>query len=299
MSQIVSNDFMANSRSIIEAIKPVPRTQVRPVKPVQPVPVLRTVGLKRALLIGINYVKTPHELYGCINDVNNIMGHLKTQFPSCKEYKTLTDLTDEKPTRANILKAIQWLVTGLKPGEHVFLHYSGHGSRVRDMNKDEVSGLDSCIIPINNGKMEVIIDDELRIHLANAIPAGSKCFVVLDCCNSGTALDLRYCWQSVTTTTMAYREQKQYPATTGQVIFLSGCHDVQYAADTVKPDGTASGALTWALIETWKKYGTTLKLKHILWDVHAFLKEYNYQQLPQLSFGKYEDINSVLNLHVA
>jgi hypothetical protein len=28
--------------------------------------------MKRALLIGINYIGTKHELGGCINDINNI-----------------------------------------------------------------------------------------------------------------------------------------------------------------------------------------------------------------------------------
>ena len=32
----------------------------------------QTVFKKSALLVGINYTKTPNELYGCINDIKNI-----------------------------------------------------------------------------------------------------------------------------------------------------------------------------------------------------------------------------------
>ena len=41
-------------------------------------------------------------------------------------------------------------------------------------------------------KIEYILDDELKTLLADKIPEGCKCFVVLDCCHSGTGIDLKY-----------------------------------------------------------------------------------------------------------
>jgi len=253
-------------------------------------------GLKRALLIGINYEETPYRLAGCINDVNNMEGHIKKFFPTCKTFKTLTDKTAAKPTRRNILDAISWLTADLRAGEHVFFHYSGHGGLIRDTNGDEVSGFDSCIYPCNGKEMEQITDDELRSLLVNKIPAGSKCFVVLDCCHSGSAVDLRYGLRVPTQNTLAFQELKQYPKTTGQVVFLSGCHDVQVAADTADKDSIPCGALTWALIETWNRYGAVIKLKYVLWDVLQFLKVRGYTQVPQLSLGQYIDFNTVFDL---
>lgn len=46
---------------------------------------------------------------------------------------TLTDdqrQVDKQPTRANILKAMKWLVQDAKPGDRFFFHYSGHGSQL-------------------------------------------------------------------------------------------------------------------------------------------------------------------------
>lgn len=271
---------------------PAPPVVAKPVAPAPP------SGLVRALLIGINYTNSPWSLRGCINDVETMSSHLQAYFPTCKDYRVLTDNTQEKPTRANILAAIQWLVSGLKPGEHVFFHYSGHGGTVRDVNGDEVEGLDSCIYPFNNGQMEKITDDELRAVLVNKVPAGSKCFAILDCCHSGTAVDLRYSWQVPSDMTLLHRESKKYENSTGDVVVLSGCQDNQTSADTVGPDGRPCGALTWSLIDTWKAYGPAIKLKYILWDVHTFLRKRGYSQLPELTTGKYMDINSVFDLRI-
>jgi hypothetical protein len=263
---------------------------------------LATPGLKRALLVGINYVGTQYQLAGCINDVNNMSSYLKTILPMCKEHRIITDSASgavaaaSRPSRKNILDAISWLVTGLKPGENVFFQYSGHGGQVRDTNGDEVAGLDSCIYPLNGLEMEMITDDELRVALAMKVPAGSKCFVVLDCCHSGSAVDLRCTWQAPTATRLTYAESKIYAKTPGTVLFLSGCRDTETAADTVDKDARPCGALTMALLDSWKKYGAGIKMKFILWDVRKYLKENGYAQIPQLCTGSYMDPNVVFDL---
>ena len=267
-----------------------------PVPSVLPSAPLLTKGLKRALIIGINYTGTQYELAGCINDANNMAAHIKRFFPSCKEQRIITDNTAIKPTRKAILDGIAWLTEGLKAGEHVMFHYSGHGGTVRDTNGDEVSGLDACIYPINGRTLETITDDELRAKLANKIPSGSKCFVILDACHSGTAVDLRCSWEVPTELSLRYEEDKRYEKTSGQVVFLSGCRDDQTSADTVNAESKPCGALTWALLETWKTYGAAIKMKYILWDVHTFLQTRGYSQKPQLSVGQYMDINSVFDL---
>lgn len=46
------------------------------------------------------------------------------------------------PTRKNILDAMDRVVTYSKPGDVVFIHYSGHGGRIRDKSGDEADGYD-------------------------------------------------------------------------------------------------------------------------------------------------------------
>jgi hypothetical protein len=238
-------------------------------------------------------------LAGCINDVTDTQALLQRLYPACKDYRVITDQTEVTPTRANILAAIDWLVAGLKAGQNVYFHFSGHGGRVRDTNGDEVSRFDSCLYPVNRGNLETITDDELRTQLAARVPAGSKAFVVLDCCHSGTAVDLRYMWQAPTATTLGYSEDKRYAALPGTVVFLSGCQDVQTAADTADGAGRPCGALTMALRETWNTYGPDIKMKHLLWDVRKFLRDRRYTQIPQLSTGSKIDPNQLFNIDKA
>ena len=267
----------------------------KPTAPKPTAPVGNT--LKRALLVGINYVGTQYELAGCVNDVVNMQNQLKVFFPKCQEYQMLTDSTTTKPTKANILAAINWLVTGLKPGENIYMHFSGHGGQVADKNGDEPADkMDECIYPCANGALEVITDDELRSALVEKVPAGSKAFVVLDCCHSGTAVDLRYLWQAPSNGSLTFTENTKYAKTAGNVLFLSGCRDPQTAADTVDKTGRPAGALTMALLDTWGKYGAVIKTKFLLWDVRKFLKTNGYSQVPELSTSTYIDLNQPFDL---
>jgi len=261
-----------------------------------PAPAMPAPGLKRALFIGINYVGTPYELYGCVNDAIDMQNQVKTFYHKCTDTRLITDDTRMKPTRANILSSIDWLISGLQPGQNVMMHYSGHGGIVRDVNGDEVTGMDSCIYPINNGSIETITDDELRSRLAVKIPAGSKCFIVLDSCHSGTAVDLRCLWQASSATALTYTEDKNYAKTAGTVVFLSACRDTQSGMDTVSAEYRPCGAMTMALLSTWKAYGPAIKFKYLLWDVRKYLRDKGYDQIPQLSTGAPYDINTVFDL---
>jgi hypothetical protein len=260
----------------------------------------KTKGLKRVLLIGINYLDdTNNKLAGCINDIKNIETKLRTTNPGCKDYRSLSDDSTNpllKPTRKNIIDGINWLVEGLKSGESVFLHYSGHGGLTLDISGDEKSGNDSCIYPINNGKIEIITDDELKALLVNKIPSKCKAFVVLDCCHSGSALDLRYIFSAPEYGKIVVTQDDSYPKTRGSVIFLSGCQDIQTAADTVDSKNMPSGALTNALLETWDNYGLNIKFKYLLWDVRTSLKKKGYDQIPQLSCSDSISLSDVFTL---
>ncbi len=287
---------------IANAIKPT--TVVTPsappsVKP--PTPVVRPTqvpkGLVRALHIGLNYIPLPdYQLKGCMNDVLNSQILIKQLYPTCKDVKVITDTTETKPTKENILKAIEWLVTGLQPGQNIFFHFSGHGGLMQDTNGDEKTGFDSCIYGYNEGQLEPILDDELRAALAVKLPAGSKCFAVFDCCNSGTAMDLQYTWQAPVAGKLTFSQDWKYSRTRGQVIFLSACKDNEFAMDTVNELGTPGGALTFALMSTWQAYRKNMKIKHLLWDIRTILKNKGYTQIPQISTGFPISSEEVLDL---
>ena len=75
----------------------------------------------------------------------------------------------------------------------MFFHYSGHGGRVEDTDGDEDDGYDETLIPVDYLQTgNQIVDDVLYTDFVGALP--KDCFVtcVIDCCHSGTVLDLPY-----------------------------------------------------------------------------------------------------------
>jgi hypothetical protein len=279
---------------------PAPAPKPTPAPAPKPTPAPAPKGLIRALLIGINYVEnTNNRLYGCVNDIINIKSNINKLYPSCTNIRSLSDEdanVNNKPTRKNIIDSIAWLTSGLKSGDSVLFHYSGHGGRTIDISRDEKSGYDSCIYPISNGTIESIIDDELRALLVNKIPTGCKCFAILDCCHSGSALDLRYMYNAPSYGQLIMTQNKKYSKTNGSVIFISGCTDVQTAADTVNEQNIPSGALTNALLKVWNTYGTNIKFKHMLWDIRTLLKENGYSQIPELSCSNNINMSNIFKL---
>mmetsp|Transcript_22380 Transcript_22380/g.34783 ORF Transcript_22380/g.34783 Transcript_22380/m.34783 type:complete len:362 (-) Transcript_22380:41-1126(-) len=146
-------------------------------------------GKKRALLIGINYEHQPIALRGCINDIRKMEVMLKKE--GFRDIKLLSD-EDEDPTVVGIISAIMWLVDGAAPGDSLFMHFSGHGGRVEDDDYDEKDGYDETIIPVDYKKNGQIRDDDLFSLLIAPLPKDVHLTVVMDCCHSGTILDLPY-----------------------------------------------------------------------------------------------------------
>jgi len=156
-------------------------------------------GKKKSLLIGINYVGQESELKGCINDVHNVREFLVKCVGFPEDGASMTVLTEEdqaKPTKANMTAAFQWLVSGTTPGDSLFLHYSGHGSRVQDPQGDREDGMEDTIVPVDYKTAGQIDSDTLHHILVDGLPKGVRLTCIFDCCHSGTALELPYTYRT-------------------------------------------------------------------------------------------------------
>jgi len=148
-------------------------------------------GRKRALMIGICYRGQQGELSGCHNDVDLVKGYIQQQ--GFDDIRQMTDDGEhEEPTRANILAGFDWLVEGAMAGDSLFFHYSGHGGQETDISGDEASGLDDTLIPVDYLRHGMIIDDIVFEKLVMVLPKGVHLMAIMDCCHSGTVLDLPY-----------------------------------------------------------------------------------------------------------
>jgi len=151
-------------------------------------------GTCRAVVIGINYVGQSGELSGCHNDVNNMMGYLIEKYGFQKENITILmdDGEHEEPTRDNIMNAFKNLVSKSEKGDVCFVHFAGHGVRLRDDNGDEEDGYDEALVPLDYVHAGKIRDDDIFSTLVGPMPAGVTLTCLMDCCYSGTVLDLPY-----------------------------------------------------------------------------------------------------------
>lgn len=237
--------------------------------------------MKYALLIGINYIGTPSELRGCINDAENMKKQLIQQHGYAPENITmLTDHTETKPTKHNILAILQ-TYTHQQNMSQFFFHYSGHGSYTRDTNKDEKDGKDECLVSIDH---QYIIDDELKLIFEKI---DASVFCLFDCCHSGTAIDLgfqyefmKHAWANV-----------GKPSGKQNILMISGCMDKQTSADAYI-NGNFQGAMTYAYLNAMNRYNHNPTLLQLVLGMRNFLRNSNFSQLPQLNCNKRIEINS-------
>ncbi|KAI8848687.1 caspase domain-containing protein [Chytridium lagenaria] len=152
-------------------------------------------GKRRAVFIGINYIGQNGELKGCHQDVRNMKSFVDQRMPGA-EQRVLMDeqgaSSDKLPTKANIVNALQWLVSDAAPGDRFFLHYSGHGGSTKDIDGDEEDGKDETIYPLDHSQSGEIHDDEIHRLICTPLPEGAHLTAIFDSCHSGSVLDLPF-----------------------------------------------------------------------------------------------------------
>ncbi|AQL05897.1 Metacaspase-1 [Zea mays] len=216
---------------------------------------------KRALLVGVSYTGTAHELKGTVNDVKEMRRLLcdRFGFPGA----CILELTEKEsdptrvPTRENLLRAMRWLVEGSSSGDSLVFHFSGHGVQKLDMNDDEVDGYNEALCPMDFERSGKILDDEINDTIVRPLGKGVKLHAIVDTCHSGTILDLPYlCRMSRT----GYWQWENHARPSGMLtkrpngglaISISGCSDDQKSADAsgFSDESSSIGAMTDSFIK--------------------------------------------------
>lgn len=111
----------------------------------------------------------------------------------------VTLIQNEAATYKGIQQAMAAFVAGVKPGDVIWLHFSGHGQQITDDNGDEADGYDESWVCYdaassfnnvtyrgNNHLRDDEVDRWIREMTAKAGPTGSI-LVTIDACHSGTA----------------------------------------------------------------------------------------------------------------
>lgn len=228
-----------------------------------------------ALLIGINYTGTVNQLQGCIFDVIQMKSLMIDAYGF--NPNTIVTLRDDdpanRPTKHRILQELTRLVAQSDLSSNTFLHYSGHGTQIKD-TVDEADRLDECIVPCDYATAGFITDDEI-----NAIckPLKGTGFAIFDCCRSGTIMDLPYTGIAVDSSN---QQQGFY--------CFSGCTDSQdvlegITSTTGSNTGLSQGAMTMAFISTVRALKYYPPITALCQAIQSNLRSGGYQQTPQLS----------------
>jgi metacaspase-1 len=261
---------------------------------------------KFAVLIGINKYDPSlnADLNGCVNDVENMYEVLtKTYaFP----HDNIRVLTDYRATGEAMFERMEWLLSHEVPGDELVLHYSGHGSQIRDREGDELKDyMDEILCPTDLDWDRPFIDDDIS-WLFNKKADGVFLTFICDSCHSGS--------MTRATTTFSGPEEKpdlprfiqppldiKFRETDGLPInriasinkededtttvmdhvLISGCRDDQTSADAFI-DGKWQGAMTASLIKAIKN-NPYRDWTAIHADVISILNENSYTQRPQLN----------------
>jgi metacaspase-1 len=241
---------------------------------------------KKALLIGINYLNTPYQLNGCIDDTTRMKDLLTSK--GFNDFKILTDLTDVKPTKNNILNELKNIIVNSSSGDIIFFYFSGHGSYTFDRNGDEIDGKDETLISCD---LEAVIDDELKSILQNNMKRDITLIGLFDSCHSGSILDLKFTYLD-SNNYDNYSENDKLTECEGNVIMISGCMDSQTSLET-QIDNKAQGAMTWSFIDNINKT-PNCSWRELLKSMRDSLKTNRFTQIPQLSTDSFYDIDSAI-----
>lgn len=252
--------------------------------------------MDKVLLVGINtYPTSP--LRGCVNDVIR-MSEVLTKLYNVKE-EDIRMLVDSRATKGAIIERLNWLVEGVKSGDRIYFHFSGHGSQVADRNDcAEVDQLAEIICPYDfDWDPNCYITDHEFYNIFKNITEGVRFNWASDSCHSGglasidreissspTMIRSRYieppediAWKikiAKSKGILTARESKKL-----NVGFISGCRSNQTSADTVI-NGKPCGALTYYFSQSLSKISRE-SLKAVVEETSKTLNRDGYEQVPE------------------
>lgn len=217
---------------------------------------------KRALVIGLG--QQQDKAWNKINgdkDVPFVQQMLKDA-----GFCHVKTLVNRQATKQAIVGAFRQLAASCRPGDVVYVHYSGHGQQMRDVHGDEKDGLDECWIPYDayrkasasyHGEKH-LTDDEVNRYLnavRDRIGPGGKLLVVVDACHSGDSTRgddedvVRGVWDIFEAVKSFFADAKPLPE---RWITISACRSDQVNIEMRSP---AVGKLTYAICQELKKCG--------------------------------------------
>lgn len=144
---------------------------------------------------------------------------------------------------------------------------------------------------------------ELWGSLVHPLPAGANLTAIMDCCHSGTGMDLPYEYTISKHAAKygaasahwgapgAWTEDENPCHSLGDVVMFSGCRDDQTSADVKPIDSKACGAMTSTFLKTLQK-NPNPTYAALMGDMHQELGRSGLPQKPMLTSSQKFDLES-------
>lgn len=225
---------------------------------------------------------------------------------------------ERRPTYANIVAAFQQLALEAEPGDRVYIHYSGHGTRTPTEYPGikGLSGQDESLVPCDIGDpgSRYLHDLELAALVRRLVDRDLHVTLVLDCCHAGgamrgrgkgVAVPRRVPWvprapvpsavadpQALTEIwSRQQREGGNFRGLTLQswlpkarYVLFAACRPDEDALEFPFEDGKPQGALTYWLLDTLHRFAERLSCREIHQRLVARIRGTFASQTPML-FG--------------
>ena len=260
------------------------------------IPVSTRGQYRYALLIGIgDYPEGSgwNKIHGN-NDIQIIDKALKRQGFS---ESNIVKLTDSAATKSNILNSFNLLLERCNEGDIVYIHFSGHGQLVTDIDGDEEDGFDESWIPYDACKtyqegiyvgQNHLVDDELNALLMKVrehVGTKGKIIVIADACHSGSGSralrdEETFVRGTAESFVIPYKKsdiKNNVPRST-EWLFVAACKSYQSNYEYRTPECEYYGILSYIIAGDSKKFDS-YKYNEVLkeWDEGIS----NYSRYPQ------------------
>lgn len=268
---------------------------------------------KVALLVGIDDYQSPeiNDLGGCVNDVTRMEELLKTKFGFENE-DILTLKNDEATGKEIVARFRDHLIRYAQEDKVAVFHFSGHGSRMKDIGGDETDGYDETIVPQDSrmpGQFD-ISDDTLNGLLNELLEVTDNATIVLDCCHSGTGTKDLSVARIIPDDPRPAPPESKFAVPDGgrganklmglqRAALIYGCRADQYSFEFTSPEHGRSGALTHFFCDVIENSEGQLTYRDVMDQVELLVNaQFRYQQ-PQLEGRDRDryvfDVNSQLS----
>ena len=285
-----------------------------------------------ALLIGIDYYNPKPDNYdhlqGCVRDIDKMGDFLERSLKHPSGQLKITRLTspipdtnstadvrsgreEKPPTYENIVQAFKDITESAQSGDLVYIHYSGHGGRVKTIFPDLKQGEDQCdegLVPMDVGNDgRYLRDVEMTTLLKRMTDKGLIVTVIFDSCHSGGATrsdgavrgsrnggpdthdrpidsavadreTLAQNWQAVT----KGEARDSWLPNYRDYVFLGACRPTELANESTFDEQGRNGALTYWMLQTLSAVPEGLTYQALYDSVKGQIQSQFANQIPML-----------------